>query len=84
MPVAETANNGQPDEGPIPPAQRPTEEQNARVRELFAELIQADPEADWQARAREIAGCPSDHLTATIMGRLIEKLEVELEKVLGP
>src|SRR5262245_58701704 len=81
MPTVDTASNSQPDEGPIPPAQRPTEEQNTRVRELFTQLKEHDPETDWAARAREIAGCPTDHLTMTIMDVVIARLEAELEKL---
>jgi len=82
MPIADTANSDNPDDGPIPPAQRPTEEQSAEVRELFARLKEADPKTDWATRAREVAGCPRDHLTATIVGRVIETLDAELAQLL--
>lgn len=67
--------------GPIPSELRPTDEQKARIRELFAQLAEADPETDWAERARQIAGCPSDHLTETIMGNVIARLAAQLEQL---
>jgi hypothetical protein len=65
---------------PILPAIRPTNEQKARVRELLAHLAETDASTDWAERARQVAGCPSDHLTATIMSQVIEKLGAELQE----
>jgi hypothetical protein len=64
--------------GPIPPDLRPTSGQAAHAGDLLARLAAIDPETDWAERAREIAGCPRDHMTVTIMGRVIEQLEKKL------
>jgi hypothetical protein len=63
------------DGGKVPPEIRPTETQVARIRELFTELAEQDPETDWPARAREIAGVPGELMTRTIAELLIQQLE---------
>jgi hypothetical protein len=70
---------GQKDPGPIQANIQPTHAQKQHVRDVFARLAELDPDTDWADRAREIAGCPNDHLTVTIMGRVIGTLETELE-----
>jgi hypothetical protein len=68
------------DPGPIPREHRPTSAQNAHAGDLLVRLAELDPDTDWAGRAREIAGCPSEYVTVTIMGRVIEKLERELDE----
>lgn len=65
--------------GPIPDAIKPTEEQMAELNRLLSALAAAQPEVDWKARAREIAGVPSDMLTRTTTEQLLYKLRDELE-----
>jgi hypothetical protein len=63
------------DHGPLTTEHRPTAEQHARLVELLAKLRQSDPDVDWAAKAREIAGGVSyDMLTKTTADMLIEKL----------
>jgi hypothetical protein len=69
---------GTPADDPIPSEHRPTVEQQTRLIELLTKLREIDPETDWSARAREVAGVAYDHLTKAIISDLIMKLEHEL------
>ena len=62
----------------IPADARPTREQLARLKELFSELGERDPDTDWKAHAREIAGVPADVATKTVASVVISRLEEEL------
>jgi hypothetical protein len=65
--------------GKIPSKVRPTKTQAARIRELFAELAERQPDTDWRARMREIAGVDGDMLTKTIADRVIRGLEEHVD-----
>jgi hypothetical protein len=79
----ETAPTPKNDPGPIPPAHRPSPEQEARVVELLEKLRKQDPDVDWAERARSIAKVPYDHLTKTTMGAVIDELTAELQEPEG-
>jgi hypothetical protein len=83
MPSESAANVHASGVGPIPPEHRPTSEQHARVVELLTQLRKADPETDWRARARELAGVSAEMLTRTIADGLISRLEQLLQAELA-
>jgi hypothetical protein len=58
-----------------PTDDRPSRAQLARIRQLIADLTERDPETDWQATARELAGVSGDQLTGSLAETLIEQLE---------
>jgi hypothetical protein len=68
----------------IETAARPTREQILRVKSLLAELAQRDPDVDWKAQARQLAGVPSREMTSTMTARLIATLEGHLESRTPP
>jgi hypothetical protein len=49
-----------------------------RIRTSIRTLQGADPEIDWKARAKDLAGVPAEMLTKTGAEMLIEKLQAEL------
>jgi hypothetical protein len=55
-----------------------TDSQLEEIRTLIRTLQGADPDTDWRARAKELAGVPAEMLTRTGAERLIEKLQGEL------
>jgi hypothetical protein len=70
-----------PDEERAPRAADPvaaTDEQLGEIGALIRTLQGADPDTDWKARARELAGARADMLTRTGAEMLIEKLQGEL------
>jgi len=71
------------DKGRIPPELRPDREQSDELRELLTRLHQLDSGTDWPARARSIAGVPSDMVTRTIAALVLDQLRAtaaELEE----
>lgn len=66
---------GTADNEKIPADQRPTREQMARIGQLLVDLGERDPDIDWKAEARRIAGVASDMLTGPIADKLIDRLE---------
>jgi hypothetical protein len=81
MPVEEPA--APPPErprGPIPEAIRPTDDQVTELNRLLTELATAQPDVDWTARARQLAGVSGDMLTRTTTEQLLFKLREELEE----
>ena len=84
MPVVEgTANPAENDEpaGPLPQQAQPTPDQKRELTELVARLEELDPDTDWPARCRELAGVPGNKLSRGTAGYLIDKLEAELRKL---
>jgi hypothetical protein len=79
MPADEPARGA----GKIPPELRPSAEQIARINDLVHELAALDPETNWVARARALAGVPGNMLTRTLAGQLIGDLERELARQVG-
>ena len=70
-----------PSPGRIPPEHRPSAEQKGEVLALLRSLKQIDPERDWTARCKELAGGVSwDMTTRTTAENLIEKLQAELRR----
>jgi hypothetical protein len=67
--------------GPIPPEDRPTEDQARQIKTLLLRLDQIDPDTDWAAKAREIAGVHYDLLTKTTINRVIEALEATIAHI---
>jgi hypothetical protein len=65
----------------IPDAAKPTGNQFAELNRLLAELATAQPDVDWKAHAREIAGVPGDMLTRTDAETLHGKLNRELAQL---
>ena len=55
-----------------------SDSQLEELRTLIRTLEGADPETDWKARARNIAGVSAEMLTKTGATMLIEKLQAEL------
>jgi hypothetical protein len=55
-----------------------TDEQLGEISALIRTLQGADPDTDWRARARELAGMPANMLTRVGGEMLIEKLQGEL------
>jgi len=66
--------------GPLPSQTQPTDEQKRELRELVARLRELDPETDWQAEVRQLAGVPARLLTRPGAADLIERLGAELER----
>jgi hypothetical protein len=84
MPVVEgTATPGEKDEpaGPLPQQAQPTVEQKRELIELVAQLQTFDPNVDWPARCRELAGVSGNKLTLGGAGYLIDKLKAELARL---
>jgi hypothetical protein len=77
MPADEPKRDG----GKIPPELRPSKEQITRISDLIAELAALDPETDWIAKARALAGVPGNMLTRTIADQLIRQLELALAEL---
>ena len=50
---------------------------------MLARLATVQPDVDWKARARAIAGVPGDMLTRTLTERLLSMLGRELEVLHG-
>jgi hypothetical protein len=73
-PAAARAEPKRDDAGSPPVAAKPTPEQVRRMRELLAQLAEHNPDVDWPATARELAGVPGDMLTRTGANALIERL----------
>jgi hypothetical protein len=63
---------------PVPDEVIPTAEQKAEIGALLRTLDEIDPDTDWLIRCREIVGVPWKQTTATMAGRLIEKLQAEI------
>jgi hypothetical protein len=72
-PVAESRS-------PIPDEAKPTPDQVARIRELVHQLAELEPETDWPARCRELAGVPGEMLTRGAAMGLVRQLEEELDR----
>ena len=66
---------------PIVP--KPSREQMARIGELIASLAEVHPDIDWKQKAREIAGCPGDKMTAAVANIVIDKLDEILAELAG-
>jgi hypothetical protein len=62
------------DHGKIPAEIRPDEHQLRQINALLEQLAEDDPDTDWPARARELAGVPGNQLTRTVADRLIRQL----------
>jgi hypothetical protein len=75
MPIVDGSVTPEPESpGPLPPEAQPTAEQKDDLREAVTRLRMLDPETDWSARCREIAGCPFDLLTRAGAAILLDKL----------
>ena len=61
--------------GKLPPEVRATRDQLQRVGVLVAKLEQTDPETDWRAKTRAVAGVSADMLTKASADGLIRQLE---------
>jgi hypothetical protein len=72
-----TESAGEPVKPPTAPVQ-PTPGQRAEIETLLRTLEGADPETDWRARCRELAGVPWKLLTHSMAVHLIEQLQAEL------
>jgi hypothetical protein len=74
-------------DGTAEPSTRPTdpvaatEPQLEELRTLIRTLQGADPDTDWRARAKDLAGVPAEMLTKTGAKMLIEKLQDELAAI---
>jgi len=67
--------------GKIPPELRPTKQQISEISELLEALAERDPDTDWVAKARELAGVGGSMLTGTLAANLIYRLERELDEL---
>lgn len=65
---------------PIPDEIKPTDEQREEIVTLVRMLQRINPEVDWGARCRELAGVPWDKATRTVAQGLIERLQAELKR----
>jgi hypothetical protein len=74
QPAASRSGPERDDKGRLP-AVKPTPEQAQRIRGLLGQLATQNPEVDWPAAARDLAGVPGDLLTHAGAESLIEKLE---------
>jgi hypothetical protein len=77
MPAEET------DAAPAPSSVAPvqaTDEQFAEISALLERLTELDPDTDWTAQARELAGVPAQKLTRGGAGYLIDKLRALLRE----
>jgi hypothetical protein len=72
MPVQDTAAQA-PTNG-IPAEPQPTAEQREQLQRLLTALAEVDPQTDWAARARKMAGVPSEKVTAAIADLVLENL----------
>jgi hypothetical protein len=77
LPPEEGTRGSPAEKGPIPESIKPTADQDREIRRRLTELAELDPDTDWRARARELAGAPAKLLTATFAADLIERLEEE-------
>jgi hypothetical protein len=75
MPTAEPDQRG----GKIPDEIKPKGTQLRQIAYLLESLEEIDPDTDWKARARELAGASGDMLTHTSAIMLIGLLEEELQ-----
>jgi hypothetical protein len=53
------------------------------MRELVHQLAELDPETDWPARCRELAGVPGEMLTRGAAGGLVRRLDEILVELRG-
>jgi hypothetical protein len=67
--------------GKIPNELRPTDEQKSELLSLVRTLNEIDPERDWTMRCRELAGVDWKKTTRAIAHELIEKLQIELQRL---
>jgi hypothetical protein len=72
-------SEAKPKTSPVDPVQA-TPEQLTEIRTLLGQLAELDPDTDWVARCREIAGVPARLLTKGGAGYLINKLRDELAR----
>jgi hypothetical protein len=61
--------------GKLPDELRPTRDQYDQVTVLIGKLAEQDPDTDWRAKARELAGVPGNMLTRVGADGLIRQLE---------
>jgi hypothetical protein len=61
-----------------PPAKRASHEQLTRIGVLLSDLARHDPNTDWRAKARDLAGVPADTVTIAVADELIRRLEAEM------
>lgn len=86
MPVAEPEKQPEPQPEPrskIPPEAQPTDEQRDEILALVRTLGRIDPQTDWAARCRQLAGVDWNMTTRTIAAMLIERLQAELRRLAG-